>query len=146
MIARTPNDSADGPGRTRSTAVQSPANITKKLSEWRRDDVRAPVRCSRQVPIALERSRGHVSRLCADQVSLGISEILDVKDLPIILSGTAHPEAERDCIRCAFVVGNVNGVAARVECDVCFLGKSRMEVIELDDALVVDLQHGSVIR
>jgi hypothetical protein len=72
-------------------------------------------------------------------------EVTQVENLPIRLSGTADPEAERDGVRSAFVVRNVNSVAADVELDASRLGKGGVKIIEVDNALVVNLQDGSVV-
>ena len=76
----------------------------------------------------------------------GISEIPQVEELPILLAGRVHPQAERDRIRRAFVVGDVKGVTAGFELDAAFQGRSGVKLVEIDYRLVVNQQDGSVVR
>ena len=76
---------------------------------------------------------------------LRIGEIAQIEKLPILFHGTAHPKAQRNRIRCAFIVGDVNGVTTGFELDTPWLGNSGVKSIEINDTLVVDLQNGSVV-
>ena len=71
--------------------------------------------------------------------------IMEVKDAPFLCARRLYPEYECNRLRCALVVGDMNGVRALVQTDVGCIRFLGMKPIQINDLPVVDFQTGAVV-